>query len=281
MKIIILMANILLLSLSIQAQILDSTVIVCQYKAKTIKVTAQGPMEDLIRLEIGKDISKSYSVYTARSDSSEMAPDYRARLAQMSEQITALLRTGVDLDEAIERSGMLPVCDLVVIYKNFPKGKMTVLDRVNDKQYKYLDETNSQKWEMRTDTLHILGYVCQKAVTEWRGRKYEAWFATEIPISEGPMKFGGLPGLIFKLHDEKREYCYEMEGIEKKVVPIKMDVPVKQKNFVETTRKKFVKAKRNYLRNFGLVMASETGINVATDARIDENSKYDLMETDL
>jgi len=28
-------------------------------------------------------------------------------------------------------------------------------------------------------------------------------------------------------------------------------------------------------------MASETGINVATDARIDENSKYDLMETDL
>lgn len=160
-------------------------------------------MEDLIRLEIGKNISKSYSVHTARSDSSEMAPDYRAHLAQMGEQITALIRSGVGLDEAINRSGMLPVRDLVVTYKNLPKGKMTILDRVDDKQYKYIDEMNSQKWEMETDTIHILGYVCQKAVTEWRGRKYEAWFATEIPISEGPMKFGGLPGLIFKLQDEK------------------------------------------------------------------------------
>ena len=123
MKIIILMASILLLSLSVQSQILDSTVIVCQYKANTIKITAQGSMKDLIRLEIGKNISKSYSVHTARSDSSEMAPDYRAHLAQMGEQITALIRSGVGLDEAIKRSGMLPVCDLVVTYKTFRKEK--------------------------------------------------------------------------------------------------------------------------------------------------------------
>ena len=62
MKIIILLASVLLLSLPAQSQILDSTVIVCQYKAKTIKVTAQKQVEDLIRLEIGKNISKSYSV---------------------------------------------------------------------------------------------------------------------------------------------------------------------------------------------------------------------------
>lgn len=216
MKIIILMASILLLSLSVQSQILDSTVIVCQYKANTIKITAQGSMKDLIRLEIGKNISKSYSVHTARSDSSEMAPDYRAHLAQMGEQITALIRSGVGLDEAIKRSGMLPVCDLVVTYKNLPKGKMTILDRVDDKQYKYIDEMNSQKWEMETDTIHILGYVCQKAVTEWRGRKYEAWFATEIPISEGPMKFGGLPGLIFKLQDEKGNIVMKWKVLRKR-----------------------------------------------------------------
>ena len=44
---------------------------------------------------------------------------------------------------------MLPVRDLVVTYKNLPKGKMTILDRVDDKQYKYIDEMNSQsgKWK--------------------------------------------------------------------------------------------------------------------------------------
>lgn len=270
-----------MLSISVQSQILDSTVIVCQYKANTIKVTAQKPVEDLIRLEIGKSLSKSYSIYTARSDSFEMSPDYQVRLAQMSEQITASIISGIDLDEAITRSGMLPVRDLVVTYKNYPKGQITVLDRINDKQYKYMDELNSQNWEVQTDTIHVLGYVCQKATTEWRGRKYEAWFATEIPFSDGPMKFGGLPGLIFKLYDKNKEYCYEMEGIEKKVVPIKMDVPVKHKSFIVTTRKKFMKTYRNYLKNFGLIMASETGINVATDAGFSENDKYDFLETDL
>ena len=59
----------LLMYLLVHAQILDSTILVCQYKANTIKITAQSPMNDLIRLEIGKSISKSYSVYSARSDS--------------------------------------------------------------------------------------------------------------------------------------------------------------------------------------------------------------------
>ena len=114
MKTIILLTSLLMLSISVQSQILDSTVIVCQYKANTIKVTAQKPVEDLIRLEIGKSLSKSYSIYTARSDSFEMSPDYQVRLAQMSEQITASIISGIDLDEAITRSGMLPVRDLVV-----------------------------------------------------------------------------------------------------------------------------------------------------------------------
>lgn len=63
----------LLMYLLVHAQILDSTILVCQYKANTIKITAQSPMNDLIRLEIGKSISKSYSVYSARSDSFELA----------------------------------------------------------------------------------------------------------------------------------------------------------------------------------------------------------------
>ena len=44
----------LLMYLLVHAQILDSTILVCQYKANTIKITAQSPMNDLIRLEIGK-----------------------------------------------------------------------------------------------------------------------------------------------------------------------------------------------------------------------------------
>ena len=280
MKTLFLLIHFLLICFLVHAQTLDNTILVCQYKANTIKITAQAPMNDLIRLEIGKNISKSYSVYSARSDSFELSPNYQARFTQMSEQVRQSVMGGMELDDAIESSGILPVRDRVVVYKNYPKGKMTVLDRINSKQYEYIDKLNSQNWEIQADTMTILGYTCQKAVTEWRGRRYEAWFAAEIPINEGPMKFGGLPGLIFKLNDVDKEYNYEIEGIEKKVLPIKMDIPIKQKEFIKTDRKKFVRAYRNFLKHFGLVMAAESGINVATDASL-EKKGYDLMELDI
>jgi len=43
------------------------------------------------------------------------------------------------------------------------------------------------------DTLTVAGYVCQKATCLFRGRDYTAWFSNDIPISNGPWKFGGFP----------------------------------------------------------------------------------------
>lgn len=57
-------------------------------------------------------------------------------------------------------------------------------------------------------------YTCVKATAKFRGRTYEAWFASDIPIFNGPWKFGGLPGLILSLTDSKNEYHFECIGIE-------------------------------------------------------------------
>ena len=59
-----------------------------------------------------------------------------------------------------------------------------------------------------------------------------------------------------------------------------MNIPIKQKEFIKTDRKKFVHTYRNFLKHFGLVMAAESGIDVATDASLKEK-KYDLMELDI
>ena len=67
----------------------------------------------------------------------------------------------------------------------------------------------SQKWTLTSDTQTVLGHKCQKATCHWRGRDYEAWFTSAIPLKSGPWKFGGLPGLIMKIYDTKHLYTWE------------------------------------------------------------------------
>ena len=57
-------------------------------------------------------------------------------------------------------------------------------------------------------------FACQRARTQFRGRIYDVWFTTDIPISNGPWKFQGLPGLILEAYDEKREIQFLFDKIE-------------------------------------------------------------------
>jgi len=61
------------------------------------------------------------------------------------------------------------------------------------------------KWTITNETKEILGYTCYKAIEvkpAGKSDKYKphtAWFTKEIPVSTGPKKFGGLPGLILEI----------------------------------------------------------------------------------
>ena len=53
----------------------------------------------------------------------------------------------------------------------------------------YMEALPNIQWNLSDEHDNILGYNCQKALCEFRGRKYIAWYSTEIPISAGPYKF--------------------------------------------------------------------------------------------
>ena len=65
-----------------------------------------------------------------------------------------------------------------------------------------------------TRYLSVVGYVCQKATCSFRGRDFIAWFAMDLPVRDGPWKFGGLPGLILKVYDIDLLYTFECVKIE-------------------------------------------------------------------
>jgi len=68
-------------------------------------------------------------------------------------------------------------------------------------------------WKIKNKFKKIGKYKCQKAVGEFRGRTYIAWFTEEIPLSYGPWKLFGLPGLILEAEDTEKMFKAEFKSI--------------------------------------------------------------------
>ncbi|TXF76257.1 GLPGLI family protein [Chryseobacterium sp.] len=78
---------------------------------------------------------------------------------------------------------------------------------VNIKDYFIYDKVPKPIWTvLEKETKKILGYNCIKAEAIFRGSKIVAYFTHEIPISAGPFKFFGLPGLILDIRVEGKPY---------------------------------------------------------------------------
>lgn len=60
------------------------------------------------------------------------------------------------------------------------------------------DTLGAITWELLPEKKRFGTYECQKAKGAFRGRVYEVWYTLDIPISSGPFKLGGLPGLILE-----------------------------------------------------------------------------------
>ena len=100
------------------------------------------------------------------------------------------------------------------IEKQYATQEIKVFKHIHTTNYTYLAK-NLLNWQLYADTLNIKNYVCNKATVKLEGREYTAWYTSEIPISDGPYKFWGLPGLILKIADTQNHYEFLLESFEK------------------------------------------------------------------
>ena len=85
------------------------------------------------------------------------------------------------------------------MYKNLSAGKVSVYTSVFGSKYVIEEEAPTMDWEIYEDSVQtIIGYECHKAKTKFRGREWTVWYAGDIPVSLGPWKLNGLPGLILR-----------------------------------------------------------------------------------
>ncbi|MCL6218672.1 GLPGLI family protein [Zunongwangia pacifica] len=110
------------------------------------------------------------------------------------------------------------------VFKNKAENKMGYgIKLLSDKLY-YLESLDDIQWEIQPDAKEIAGYQVQKATTSFGGRDYVAWFTPEIPLSDGPYKFAGLPGLILEIQDTEAEYVFEFAGFEELANPLEYQI---------------------------------------------------------
>ncbi|WP_153397123.1 GLPGLI family protein [Chryseobacterium vaccae] len=95
------------------------------------------------------------------------------------------------------------------IMKDIPEQKVHYYERAAGKPV-YYQEDRPVKWEITNIVEKQNGYSAQKAIVNFGGRTWTAWFTKDIAISDGPYKFSGLPGLIVKLEDDKGDYKFDL-----------------------------------------------------------------------
>ncbi|MDD2436077.1 MAG: GLPGLI family protein [Massilibacteroides sp.] len=105
--------------------------------------------------------------------------------------------------------------DPMQIYKDRSKGIITSIYNSFVDNFMVEQKTAEfQQWQIPEETDTVFGYSCQKAVVDYAGRNYTAWFTTEIPINDGPWEFHGLPGLILKVSDSDGNFQYLAIGLQ-------------------------------------------------------------------
>ena len=273
---------IFLLSLSCFAQdlvVIDTIKLKCSYEYKyLLDTTATSNKKysrlDILHLQIGSKSSKCFSYRTYQIDSISVNGD-------IGEYYENIMRRSYD--KGLSKKEMIkkmPKAGMSTrVYKNYPNGKMTILDNVITEYFQYEDDINPQEWVLHEESAkNILGYKCQKATCKFRGREWTAWFALDIPVSDGPWKFCGLPGLIMEVYDKGEQQYFCINGLqqEAEIEPMYFGVEGKDvSKFQKVKRSDFLKTLNKYFRDPDSFITASVGMSFGY-SKIER--KRDLIE---
>lgn len=215
-----------------QPTAIDGVVYRITYQAKTIddttKVSKNGRYEyaeDMMRLDIGRHTNRFYNYTEEYADS--------------------LLRAQLKSSSTLRGNSAVHATISWEVYQNYPEGQTTYLDRVWTNRYRITEQTELPQWHIVADsTARILGYNCTLATTHYRGRTWKVWYTEDIPLSYGPWKLCGLPGLVLRAADASRQFVFEAVGLQQMDGSQPIVLKKSYAKYELVSQKEFDKAKR-------------------------------------
>ena len=165
-------------------------------------------MKKQIQEQLRKQFQKTYTLNFNKSEST-----YKQNQELSSPQIQG---SGVQIQIMGSGGGT------DILYKNVAEKRFVNKTEISGKYFLIKDKLEDYGWETTSETKNIGNYTCYKATRKReetrtsfsmtdgeREEKKEkviietiAWYTLQIPLSNGPGEFWGLPGLILEIQDD-------------------------------------------------------------------------------
>ncbi|NNK83389.1 MAG: GLPGLI family protein [Flavobacteriaceae bacterium] len=187
----------------------------------------------------GVAIYKTHTKLDIKLDSTQMGGDMQEKmLAMLKKQFEKTYKLNFNKEESIYKEeekleapqpqGMVMVMVNTggsdVLYKNTKENRYTSQNESFSKIFLIQDELKKVDWILGSETKNIGDYTCYKATFKreveviesgisvnndkefddevtTEEREIIAWYTPQIPVSNGPENYHGLPGLILEVND--------------------------------------------------------------------------------
>lgn len=174
--------------------------------------------------------------------------------------------SGITIDNSTRQIKRLTSYESAIIYKDTYTSKFYETNQIAINKFSIEDSIKPINWEIQQFFKEIEGLSCQLATAYYKGRKWSAWFCSQIPISNGPWKLGGLPGLILEAYDNKKEISFIFTSINQQLNNNIIEIP--NQGYTSTTKEKFYKLLSDYAENPLKFFETQFGFSI-TNGEVD------------
>ena len=132
------------------------------------------------------------------------------------------------------------------VLTDMEKAKVTTLEAIYP--YRYLTNEPLAKidWEITEETQTLNNLICRQAIGKLYGKEWTVWYTEEIPSPAGPWKLRGLPGLIVKAEDAEGIHCFSLYETKNEIRNINS---ISNPDYHKLSRKKLMAFKKKTLGN--------------------------------
>ncbi len=172
------------------------------------------------------------------------------------------------LDDLVKNNPNAGLQELLALRKSVPTNRVKseiekstksssniYYEKISGITYRFKEDKLTFNWKVESKEKQIHNFICKKATVNFAGRNYTAWYTTEIPISDGPYKFKGLPGMIIEIYDSKNHHHFTLKSFKKE----KGTFPLHNKKIIDVSIAEIKKVRDSRFKNskFNFVTSPE------------------------